>query len=190
MVKYRMKSEVKILNFLNFLLADTEAGGNTNGCGTSQIIMIVIIAVLFAAIVILPLFTNRKRQKEANEMLDTLAVGDEIMTAGGVMGTIVELSTHESGEKLMVIETGTGMDKTRMTFTVQALRINYTKVKLRQEQLARQKEQQAAAKGKNKNAHADEQLPEEPIAEETFEEKPENVQEPDESKTENNDENK
>lgn len=129
--------------FTNIILADE---GNTagGGCGNnpaSTIILVVLIVAIFAVTIIMPMFTGRKRQKEANEMLESLALGDEIMTRGGVLGTIVELKTHESGEKLMVIETGSGAEKTTMTFTVQALLINYTKTKQRQEQIAKQKEE-------------------------------------------------
>ena len=83
-------------------------------------------------------------------MLESLSVGDEIMTRGGVLGTIVELRTHESGEKLMVIETGSGAEKTTMTFTVQALLINYTKTKQHQEQLAKQKAEKESKRSKDK----------------------------------------
>ncbi len=119
---------------------------------TTQIVIGVILVVLMIVVLfVMPMLSNRKRQKEANEVLDSLAVGDEIMTIGGIMGKIVELTTHESGEKLMVIETGEGANKTTMTFTVQALRLNYTKTKQRQEQLAREKAARESAKGKNNN---------------------------------------
>ncbi len=119
---------------------------------TTQIVIGVIVVVLMIVVLfVMPMLSNRKRQKEANEVLDSLAVGDEIMTIGGIMGKIVELTTHESGEKLMVIETGEGANKTTMTFTVQALRLNYTKTKQRQEQLAREKAARESAKGKNNN---------------------------------------
>lgn len=109
-------------------------------------VIIILIVVLMVALLVVPMFTNRKRQKEANEMLSGIEVGDEIMTLGGIMGTVVALSTHESGEKLMTIETGEGDNKSQMTFTVQALRLNYTKVKLRQERLAQEKAEKEAAK--------------------------------------------
>lgn len=115
---------------------------------TSQIFLYVVIALLVVAMIVVPMFTNRKKQKEVNDMYDSLSVGDEIMTIGGIMGTIVELKTHESGEKLMVIETGEGKDKATMTFTIQALRLNYTRTKRRQEELAKEKAEKEAAKNK------------------------------------------
>lgn len=137
-----------LFNFLR-LLAETTAE-EPNNCGTlSTVIMIVVIVLIFGVTIVLPMFTGKKKQKEANEMLETLSVGDEIMTAGGVMGTIVELKTHESGEKLMVVETGKEGEKTTMTFTLQAMRFNYTKMKQRQEMLAKQKAEKEAAKQAN-----------------------------------------
>ncbi len=118
---------------------------------TQIVVGILVVVLMIVVLFVMPMLSNRKRQKEANEVLDSLAVGDEIMTIGGIMGKIVELTTHESGEKLMVIETGEGANKTTMTFTVQALRLNYTKTKQRQEQLAKEKAARESAKGKNNN---------------------------------------
>ncbi len=118
---------------------------------TQIVVGILVVVLMIVVLFVMPMLSNRKRQKEANEVLDSLAVGDEIMTIGGIMGKIVELTTHESGEKLMVIETGEDANKTTMTFTVQALRLNYTKTKQRQEQLAKEKAARESAKGKNNN---------------------------------------
>ncbi len=127
--------------FINLLAADT--------AGT--IVWIVVIVLMIVVLFVMPMLSNRKRQKEANEVLDSLSVGDEVMTIGGVMGKIVALDTHASGEKLMVIETGEGANKTTMTFTVQALRLNYTKTKQRQDQLAKEKAEKEAAKKNNEH---------------------------------------
>ena len=109
-------------------------------------LMWVLIGVLLIVMLVMPMFTNKKKQKEINDMFDSLKVGDEIMTIGGVMGTVVELKTHESGEKLMVIATGEGEQKTLMTYTVQALRINYTKNKLKAAKLAKTDKAQESEK--------------------------------------------
>lgn len=123
---------------LNILAEET---ANSNGW-----LMWVLIGVLLIVMLVMPMFTNKKKQKEINDMFDSLKVGDEIMTIGGVMGTVVELKTHESGEKLMVIATGEGEHKTLMTYTVQALRINYTKNKLKAAMAEREKQEKEAAK--------------------------------------------
>lgn len=136
-----------MFNLINFLAVESDAGTG-GGNWWIWIVLLVAVVVMF----VMPMFTGRKRQKEVNELYDSLEVGDEVMTVGGVMGKIVDLTTHESGEKLMVVETGEGENKTTMTFVVQALKYNYTKIKLRQEQLAKEKAEREAAKNKKKNA--------------------------------------
>ncbi|HEX4509558.1 MAG TPA: preprotein translocase subunit YajC [Burkholderiaceae bacterium] len=46
-----------------------------------------------------------KRQKEQKTMLEALAKGDEVVTAGGVLGRISKL-----GDSYLHIETGTGVE--------------------------------------------------------------------------------
>lgn len=143
-----------MFNALNLIAAE----------GGSTWLVWVLVALMVVFLFVVPMFTNRKRQKEVNEVLDSLAVGDEIMTIGGIMGKVIDLSTHESGEKLMVIETGDGENKTTMTFTIQALRLNYTKTKARQEQLAKAKAEKDAAK--NKSEENEKELPLVPVEQE------------------------
>lgn len=54
----------------------------------SWIFWIVIIAI-FYFILIMP---ERKRQKKMKEMIDSLKVGNEIITRGGVIGKIINIS--------------------------------------------------------------------------------------------------
>ena len=111
------------------------------------VVYAVIIVLMILVLFVMPMLNNRKRQKEVNEVFDSLSVGDEIMTIGGIMGKVIALRTHESGERLMVIETGEGENKTTMTFTIQAIRLNYTRTKTRQAELAKQKAEREAGKG-------------------------------------------
>ena len=121
---------------------------------TQTILIYVLLAVVIIAFLVLPMISNRKKQKEVNDMYNTINIGDEIMTIGGIMGKVVALTTHESGEKLMTIETGDG---STMTFTIQALRLNYTRTKQRQAELAAQKQAELEAKAnKHKDKEADE----------------------------------
>ncbi|MBR2971161.1 MAG: preprotein translocase subunit YajC [Clostridia bacterium] len=142
------------MNLANMMLLGAESG-------TNPIMLIILFAVIILVMFVMPIFTRRKQQKEVNETFEKLSVGDEVLTAGGIMGVVVEVKTHESGEKLMVIETGEGENKTTMTLIIQALRLNYTKVKQRQEQLAKEKAQREAAKtgkGENQNELALEEV--------------------------------
>ena len=69
-----------------------------------SIIMIVLMIVIFYFMLIRP---ENKRKKEAAAMRDSLAVGDEVTTIGGVVGTVCAVKTNS-----VVIETGA--DRVRM----------------------------------------------------------------------------
>ena len=53
-----------------------EETANSNGW-----LMWVLIGVLLIVMLVMPMFTNKKKQKEINDMFDSLKVGDEIMTS-------------------------------------------------------------------------------------------------------------
>lgn len=73
-------------------------GGGMLGVGT-MVLYLVIIVLVFYFFMIRP---EKKRKKKAQEMRDSLAVGDNITTIGGMMGKIVNVSgdtiTFETGE--------------------------------------------------------------------------------------------
>jgi preprotein translocase subunit YajC len=52
---------------------------------------LIIIVVLFAVMWLFLVRPQRRRQVQQARMQDTLAVGDEILTAGGIHGTVREL---------------------------------------------------------------------------------------------------
>jgi len=64
----------------------------------STIIMVVILIAIFYFLLIRP---ENKKKKEAQNLRDSLAVGDEITTIGGIVGTICHVK-----ENSIVIETG------------------------------------------------------------------------------------
>jgi preprotein translocase subunit YajC len=69
------------------------------------IIQLVLIVAIFYFILILP---QRREQKRHREMLAALRPGDSIVTAGGLIGEIIQLRddqiTLKSGESRLVIE--------------------------------------------------------------------------------------
>ena len=67
------------------------ADGTSSGGGYSMIIMIVIMIVIFYFFLIRP---ENKKKKEAAEMRDSLAVGDQITTIGGIIGRIVMVKSE------------------------------------------------------------------------------------------------
>ena len=72
------------------------SGGASTGDGLLGLLPIVLMFVLLYFMMIRP---QMKRQKEQRAMVDALKAGDEIVTAGGILGKIVK-----AGEHYMTIE--------------------------------------------------------------------------------------
>ena len=88
---------------MNALFFLNEAGGNGMGSWiTMGLLLVVMIAMFF--------FTSRsqkKQEKESQNMRDNLQVGDEITTIGGIIGKVVSIK-----EETLVLETS--HDRTRI----------------------------------------------------------------------------
>ena len=78
----------------------------------SPIIMLVLMLVIFYFMLIRP---QRKKDKEAKKMLESLKVGDRICTIGGIYGTIVRIK-----DDVLTIEVGE--QKTQLVFARWAVR--------------------------------------------------------------------
>lgn len=91
----------------------------------SNILLIVLMVALIAAMFIIPRFTNKKQADKVNELYTNLKKGDEVMTIGGIIGTIVEVVDKNTG-KVVVIETGVGENKTTMSLDVKGIYQNMT----------------------------------------------------------------
>ena len=70
----------------------------------------IMIIAMFALMYFLMIRPENKRKKEAQNMRDSLAVGDEITTIGGITGTICAVK-----ENTIVIESGA--DRVRVALT-------------------------------------------------------------------------
>jgi preprotein translocase subunit YajC len=68
------------------------------------------LVLMFAMLYFFMIRPENKRKKEAQNMRDSLSVGDEITTIGGITGTICAVK-----ENTIVIETGA--DRVRIEFT-------------------------------------------------------------------------
>lgn len=75
-------------------------------------IMLVVVIAVFYFFGIRP---QKKQEREAQEMRNSLVVGDEITTIGGIIGKIVSIK-----EETMIIETG--RDHTRIRLLKTAVR--------------------------------------------------------------------
>jgi len=63
------------------VIAQTESGGSAVGF----LLPIVVLGGLFYLLLVMP---QRRRAKKAKELRDSIAVGDEVRTIGGIYGTI------------------------------------------------------------------------------------------------------
>ena len=71
---------------------------------------LIMVAVMFALLYFMMIRPENKRKKEAQAMRDSLSVGDEITTIGGLTGTICQVK-----ENTIVLESG--VDRVRVEFT-------------------------------------------------------------------------
>ncbi len=88
------------------LLAEAGEGSGGNQLGTY-----IIMGVLFVAIIGLFVWqshTNKKKQKEAQNMLNNLKIGDRVKTIGGICGFVVQIN---DAENTFVLETGLEQNK-------------------------------------------------------------------------------
>ncbi|MBU6211853.1 MAG: preprotein translocase subunit YajC [Gammaproteobacteria bacterium] len=69
--------------------AYAQAGGAAPGGQLAPLLMMVLFIVIFYFLLIRP---QQKKAKEHQAMLGKLAAGDEVLTAGGIVGKIVEVS--------------------------------------------------------------------------------------------------
>ena len=92
---------------LNLFLTDTagaEGGLLSSGIGT--IVMLVLMVVVFYFFGIRP---QKKQEKATNDMRNSLQVGDEITTIGGIIGKVISIK-----EETVMIETGRDGTKIRI----------------------------------------------------------------------------
>ena len=72
------------------------AGGAPAGAGTTSLIMMAVFVVIFYFLLIRP---QQKKQKEHQAMLSKITAGDEVVTAGGILGKVIEV-----GDNFLTIE--------------------------------------------------------------------------------------
>lgn len=89
-------------------IADT---ASSTGGSMGTIGIIVIWGLLFVAMYFFLIRPNSKKKKEEAQMRNSLEIGDEITTIGGIMGRVVAIKDDEDA---IIIETGS--DRVKMKF--------------------------------------------------------------------------
>ena len=98
---------------MNFISLLATAGGATGSTGTAQqnpMSMIIMMVALFGVMYFVMIRPQKKKQKEEQTMRDTIQVGDEITTIGGIMGRVVTVKDDS-----LIIETGADRNKMKIT---------------------------------------------------------------------------
>ncbi len=78
--------------------SSTSSGGST---GSAILSLVLPLVIMFALLYFIAIKPQKKRDREMKEMQDSLQVGDEIVTGGGIVGIVVR-----TGDDTVVIETG------------------------------------------------------------------------------------
>lgn len=78
-----------------------------------------IIGIMFAVLYFFMIRPQKKREKEVQIMRSNLDIGDEIVTIGGIIGTIVSIK-----DETILIETGS--DRNKMRIARWAIQTNVT----------------------------------------------------------------
>ena len=125
------------MTFSTYLLScmGQAASGSAEQSKGSSWSMIIMMVALFAIMYFLMIRPQKKKQKEEQEMRDSIQIGDEITTIGGIMGRVVTVT-----EDSIVLESGA--DRTMMKFSRWAIQTNDTA----NERLQAEKDAIAAAK--------------------------------------------
>lgn len=103
------------MNF-NLLADDASASGTGSSWQTYLILGIIIVA--FIAFFIWSTYSSKKKQKQAQEMVDSIKIGDKVKTIGGICGYVAEINNEEN---TIVLETGLDGDKSFIKFDKAAI---------------------------------------------------------------------
>lgn len=131
------------LTLLSGLFGGSSASGANGQKGSSAMSLIMIVA-LFALMYFFMIRPQKKKQKEEQNMRDSIQIGDEITTIGGIMGRVVTVKDDS-----IVLETGAGAERTKMKFQRWAIQTNET-ANARMEE-----EKKAAEEAKKKKSEQD-----------------------------------
>lgn len=121
----------------------SSGGGNSS---TTYIIMMVVLVGVMYFLMIRP---QKKRQKEEQEMRQSLEIGDEIITIGGIVGKVVTIREND-----LIIETGS--DRNKMRIERWAVNTNKTKAEQHRKEVEAAKEAAKAKKAEKSGKKAKE----------------------------------
>ena len=101
-----------------FNLLETTTDQASKGDPTTTYIIFGVLIALMVVFFIYSHISNKKRQKKAQEMVDSIKVGDKMKTIGGICGTVYEINDEQG---TIVLETGTDAYKSYIKFDKAAI---------------------------------------------------------------------
>ena len=109
------------MNFFPTALADEVAQSAPAGApgGAADYTMLIIMVVGFVAFYLIVVRPQNKRRKEAQQALNQITVGDEVLTNGGIIGRVVKENEDKSVLSIQINENNIIMIK--RAFVVSAL---------------------------------------------------------------------
>jgi len=94
--------------FIN--VANAQAAGGAQGGGLVSMLMFVPILAIFYFLIIRP---QNKRAKDQRDMISKIVAGDEVATAGGLLGKVLEV-----GDQYLTLEIANGVNVKLQKFQV------------------------------------------------------------------------
>lgn len=147
--------------------------------GTIVIYVLLIVALI--AMLVMPYFTQRKKNQEYMKMLEGIHVGDLVKTAGGIIGKVTKI-TDKGDIKTVVLETGSKSEKSYMELDMTMIycvlkstkapveesdkaEVTETKVEEKPEEKTEEKPVETKTEEKTEEVKAEETKPEEKVEE-------------------------
>ena len=119
---------------MNFLTAPA-----AGGMGSTMFMLVAMLAIMY----FLMIRPENKRKKEAEQMRSAVKTGDEIVTIGGIIGTVVSVKDEK-----FVMETGA--DQVRIELAKWAISSNETAAAAAKAEAKKRQEEKAKAKAAKK----------------------------------------
>jgi len=91
--------------FISSAFAQTAPAAATGGDTQSSLMSMLPIILMFVVLYFIMIRPQMKKQKEHKAMVEALAKGDEVVTAGGVLGRVSNL-----GENFIGVEIASGVE--------------------------------------------------------------------------------
>lgn len=140
------------LNYLCMGMGSTASGEGATTSSGSPFTMIIIMVAMVAVMYFLTIRPQKKKQQEEQKLRDSVQIGDEVTTIGGINGRVVTVK-----EDSIVLETGA--DRTKLKIMRWGIQTNNTANDRANEEKAKfeaakaaEKEEKKAAKRRSKKS--------------------------------------